>query len=116
LLGPECRLTEAQLEQVRQDLYALAQITIEGFRKRQEPKNVAPLAPVSPSARAHFNVSGAISPLLPADRDSLEERSAILEFDAGLDRDQAGKEALLEWAGRKSTQVTIKRRPRNKNC
>jgi hypothetical protein len=31
LLGPDCALTEAQFEQLRQDLYALAELAVESF-------------------------------------------------------------------------------------
>lgn len=111
LLGPDCSLTEAQLEQLRQDLYALAQITIEGFRKRPESNDdETSAAPGSASRRAPLTVPSAMSLLPPGDRASIEERSAILEFEAGLDRDRAEKEAVLEWAGRKSRQVTSTRR------
>jgi hypothetical protein len=107
LLGLDCNLTDAQLDRLRHDLYALAQIMIEGLRNRQECSNMAPSAVVLPSIWAHSNVPTS-TPLTPEDRDSLEERSAILEFEAGLDREQAEKETLLEWAGRKSRRVTTK--------
>lgn len=114
-LGPDCNLTEAQLERLRQELYALAQITIQGFRKGQKLTDVSlAAAHDSPSQRAPVDVLSAISFLPPGDRDSVEERSAILEFEAGLDRERAEKEAVLEWAGRKSRKVTSTRRHRHK--
>ena len=110
LLGPDCRLTEEQLELLRGDLYSLAQIAIEGFRKRQESNDVTPRTHGSSSQRTPLSTPSAISLLPRGDRDSVEERSAILEFEAGLDRDRAEKQAVLEWAGRKSRQVTNTRR------
>jgi hypothetical protein len=107
LLGLQSSLTQAQLEQLRQDLYTLAQITIEGFRKREERTDIAPGAIGLPSIRAPFNIR-TLTHLTAEDHDSLEERSAILEFEAGFDREPAEKEALLEWAGRKSRRVTSK--------
>jgi hypothetical protein len=108
LLGPDCTLTEARLDEVRQDLYTLAQISVEGFCKRRDPKDVTPAAHGSASQGAPLNVPTATSLLPNEDRHAVEERSAILEFEAGLSRQEAEREALLEWAGQHST----KRRPR----
>ena len=108
LLGPDCSLNEAQLENLKQELYSLAQITIVGFRRRQPSTKIGPAANDSPSPARHFNLPSATGILPPNDRDALEERAAIQEFEADFDRDQAEKQALLEWAGGNSTQLTNK--------
>jgi len=38
-----------------------------------------------------------------AEREAVVERAAILELEAGLSRDLAERNALLEWAGRRKT-------------
>jgi hypothetical protein len=79
LLGPDCKLTEAQLEQRRQDLYALAEVALESFSLRKRD-----LANGPPRAKVR---------VFPIQQYETDERAAILEFEAGMDRSKAEDKA-----------------------
>lgn len=81
LLGPDYRLTEAQLEQLRQDLYALAEVAVESVPRYQ----------AAPATKAERR-AGAAS--LDEGYEAAE-RAAILEFDAGLCRSEAEDKVKL---------------------
>jgi hypothetical protein len=102
LIGPDRNLSDAQLEQLRQDLYALANAALESFRHREKRHNKYPVGQ-NPPPLQKATVSETISLLPVAERNLLEERAAILEFEAGLNRQDAERQALLEWAGRSSS-------------
>jgi hypothetical protein len=79
LLGPNCELTDSQIDQIRQELYALAHIALDAFRDCNQP------AQDDKSPLPHVSVK---------DREESEERAAIFEFDAGLQRETAERKAL----------------------
>ena len=81
-LGPAAAgLTDAQLEELRDQLYDLAQVTVASYASGPgvPPKRLAP----------HFG---------EADYFDVEERAAIMEFDGRLSRDQAERLALRQRA------------------
>jgi hypothetical protein len=89
LLGPDCALTEAQLEQLRQDLHALAEVAVESLSRDQlqrATKTHHQLEPTRGTTAAALNGKGAAS--LDAGYEAAE-RVAILEFDAGMCRSDA---------------------------
>ena len=78
LLGPDCELADSQIEQLRQELYALAHIALDAHRESTRPAN-------EDTPLAH----------LPREnREEAEERAAIFEFDAGLQRGAAERKAI----------------------
>lgn len=77
LLGPEhAALSNEQLEQLRTEMYAFANVTLEVFDAARRNRRFA------------FEL------LPPSERDAAEERAAIIEFDGGADRDRAERAAL----------------------
>ena len=73
LLGPDCRLSDAQIERLRDQIRVMAEITM----------NVM----MVPAATTPFCESVRLLP----DADDAVERAAILEFDAGMSRGRAEK-------------------------
>lgn len=103
LLGTDCNLTDAQLEQLRQALYAWSEVAIGALCAQKGCSNNlgAPIA----------------SPMLSAipndERPSIEERAAILEFEAGLKRPEADRQAFGEWVeSKKSSALAPKSHPK----
>lgn len=90
LLGTDCKLTDAELEQLRQELYALSDVAIEAFcaQKRASSGN----GPMSQ------NVSGCLSVIPTPEREAVEERAAILEYEGKLKKPEAERQAFGEWA------------------
>lgn len=85
------RGSDAELELARDQLYALADVAIRAFLDRpQSRERCIPDRPFSEALR-----------LLPSEHaDDATERAAIIEFDAGRNRDEAERQALLAVIGR----------------
>jgi len=98
LLGTDCNLTDSELEQLRRELYALSDVALEAFSAQQRAGTQAVSSP--------SNGDSCITAIPEAERGDLIERAAILEFDAGLSRPEAERQAFGEWAQ--------KRQPPNK--
>ena len=98
LLGPSCQLSDAQVEKLKTDLYQFAEVALEGWRqgKKLEPKHALTSLTRLFSNRTHATIAH----FPEEDRCQIEERAGILEFDAGLFRIDAERQALLEWTGR----------------
>lgn len=118
LIGPNGDLSDATLKQLRDDLYVLANAALESFRHRERGEQRTTV-PTQPSSLAASPFPMVISLVPDADRHPLEERAAIFEFEAGQNRHDADREALLEWSGRsapgKDCQLpeTLKKNPNN---
>jgi hypothetical protein len=98
-LGSSNALTDQQVETLRQDLYALAEVALEDFRhpeKRPSTGRTPLEKPRSPDP--HQLLEETLAQVSTSERHELEERAAILEFDAGLERREANRKALLEWS------------------
>jgi len=102
-----CDKSEADLELLRDQLYAVARVAVEAYT-RQRRGNGAQKAPDAcqrtfdgtarvqePSKPAGFHDALAMVP--EEDRYDVEERGAIMEFDGGLDRDAADRAAFSEY-------------------
>jgi hypothetical protein len=113
LIGPDTNVCDAQLEQLRKDLYSLANAALESFRHREKPHNKYP-AGQNPPPLHKATAPESISLLPVAERYLLEERAAILEFEAGLNRQDAERQALLEWARPSSSGRQVQQRKRSK--
>ena len=77
LLGADCTLTDAQIERLRDQIRVVAEVTM----------NVM----MTPNATTPFHE--AIHQL--PDRDEVEERAAIMEFEGGMIRNRAEKTAVM---------------------
>jgi hypothetical protein len=81
LLGSSCDLSDVQIEQLRSGMYAIAESVVDAFARDY----------------AGDRAQTALAKVPCSDRDSVEERAAILEFDAKLPRDTATRLALVTY-------------------
>jgi hypothetical protein len=95
LLGTDCKLTDSQVEQLRQEIYALSDVVIESFCAQK-------VYGAGSSAESQ-NVSGCLSGIPHPEREVVEERAAILEFEGCLKKSEAERQAFGEWAQSKTT-------------
>ena len=80
--------SDAELESVRDQMYALADVVVRAFLERRQQH--VPDGAFSAALR-----------LLPSgDADDATERAAIVEFEGGRNRDEAERQALLAVVGR----------------
>jgi len=92
LLGPGCQLSDVEVEQLRDELVGLARVIV---------------GTLSPSGHRYGDVGpgnqdGLILDVAHwpvEDRESLEERAAILEFDGGASRKSAERTAFALYRG-----------------
>jgi hypothetical protein len=106
LLGPDCVLSEAKLERLREDLYALAGVALENLSchkallvtgTRNEPNQLLGASAAEPPPRT-------ISASLDEEYEP-GERAAILEFDAGMCRAEAEDKADLRSTNHLSNSI-----------
>jgi hypothetical protein len=111
LLGNDSTLSNEALELLRDQLYALADIATTEFievRRKSRFENPGECRPNQPAiAAASVKVEEArefeefVSPFPVDEREELEERAAVLEFDAGMARYQAERVVMIEhWRNR----------------
>lgn len=106
LLGTDCNLTDAQLEQLRQELYALSEVAIGAFCvQRPGPKS---------NGSKPQSVSPMLSQVPENERAQVEERAAILEYEAGLKKAEAERQAFGEWVQSKKPAGRPRKGRRNK--
>lgn len=102
-LGTDCNLTDAQLEQLRQELYAWAEVAIGAFCAQR------------PGPKSNGSKAESVSPMLsviPSDeRTQVEERAAILEFEAGRTKPEAERQAFGEWVQAKKSSSSPRKTP-----
>jgi hypothetical protein len=79
-------------------MYALANIIIDQFGDANASKRVT--FPTKPEADAKAYKSS-LSWLPSEDREVFEERAAIIEFEGGLDREEAERKAILNLVRRR---------------
>lgn len=84
LLGADCKLTDAALEQLRQELYALSDVAVEAFCATRKADSCPPR-------------ESCLDAIPDPERKTAEERAAILEYEAGLKRPEAERQAFGEW-------------------
>lgn len=89
LLGTDCKLTDSQLEQLRQEIYALSDVVLESF--------CAQKLPGAGRTGKSQNISGCLNGIPHPEREAVEERAAILEFERGLKKSEADRQAFGEW-------------------
>lgn len=97
ILGADERLSDQEVEHVRGQLYAFAEVAVSVAVTGDRPA-VETLDSRWTAAQAH---------LTEDERAEVEERAAILEVDAGWDRDVAEREAISQY-------VVNRKRPRKR--
>lgn len=88
LLGADCTLTDSQLEQLRRELYTLSEVAVGAFCAQNKP-----------TSQEHSTANGGncLSAIPDTEREAVAERAAILEFEAGLGRPEAERQAFGQW-------------------
>ena len=90
ILGRDCELDDVELTKLRDQLYGLADVLIDQVRIQSriyvndKPEIVEPDA-----------YQSALRLLPESERDDVEERAAIIEFEGGTNRDEAERQAIL---------------------
>lgn len=105
LLGTDCKLTDSQIEQLRQEIYAFSDVAVEAFCAQRRANTANGSKP---------NDAGSCLAAIPQEeRQAVEERAAILEFEGHLKKPEAERQAFGEWAqSKKPLEET--RKPRGK--
>jgi hypothetical protein len=94
ILGRDCALDDEQVKRLRDQLYGLADIVIDELR--DQPK-------IKRNDGQERGVYKAALGLLPeSEREDVEERAAIIEFEGGVARGEAEQKAILEVVRRRS--------------
>ena len=92
LLGPDCELDEDEIAQLRDQLYGLAGIITDEILSHQ--LNVA--SRIKKNLQSNLQgFQAALTLLTDEEKEDVEERAAIIEFEAGADRDEAERKAIL---------------------
>lgn len=94
ILGSDCPLSDDQIELLRDQLVALADVALD--TKLQDLRNGATSV-----------LDMAVSVVPEEQRREIGERASIMEFDGGLPRDQAERAALRIWARMQSDSGRI---------
>jgi hypothetical protein len=103
LLGADCKLTDVELEQLQRELYAVAELSIGALRAQKGSGSD------SGDGSKSQNVSSCLNGIPEPEREAAEERAAILEYEGGLKKPEAERQAFGEWV---RAQKGLERRPR----
>lgn len=111
ILGDDCPHSDAEMEMLRNQLYAVAGAVVEACSDKRHKKKSQDMhaaagetmktvgAGPEPPKQTAFADTLALLP--EADRYEIEERAGIIESDSGLDREAAERAALsLYWRAR----------------
>lgn len=89
ILGPNCSLTDCQLDQLRDQLYALADIVVDAFCDQRTD-----ISGHDQPSSVNVGFADALRLLPVAERETLQERAAIMEFDGELQHSEAERAAF----------------------
>lgn len=98
VLGSGCALSDAELERLRDQLYAVADAATTAFMENRHMADTQPphaeraRAPDGSQPVAGFDTALTLVP--EEGRDAMEERAAIMEYDGELDRETAELESF----------------------
>lgn len=106
LLGADCKLTDAELEQLRHELYVVAEVAIADFCVTRKAG--------SSNGLKSQNVPNCLVEIPEAEREAVEERAAILEFEGLLKKPEAERQAFGEWTQSKKPSGDQRKRGRRK--
>lgn len=110
VLGDHLTISDAEVLRLRDELYLLAEVTLEGLRGREQRQRSGRPSFVIQNLSATQTPSSPLSVVPAKERESFAERAAILEFETGLSREDAERRALLEWAGHRNDRSSSKKR------
>ena len=82
-LGDGAPSADEEVERIRRDLYALARVAVSAFGGHRADRDE--------------RVEAALRLVPPHDREGLEERAAVREYDGGLDLDAAERVVLMDY-------------------
>lgn len=99
-LGGRQDLTDNEIRRLRDQLYAIAEVAVDNFKTQQDRQR--DVADHAGSGRDEVSRERALKLIHGDDRQTFEERAAILEYDGGLDRDVAERRAALHIVSRDS--------------
>ncbi len=103
LIRQECRLSDSEIELLREQLYALAHIVIDVFAEKQlnghQNLMQGPASAGTPT-KENFRAAQALVP--QDDHHRLEERAAIMEYEGDLTRDEAERHAFSSYLAGKA--------------
>ena len=114
ILGQSCPLSDSQIDLLRQQCYALADLALEVFSEQYrnrplEDRANTTIHVVRPDTGGNVQIPDGFKKalaLIPRDeRESVEERAAIIEFDGGLERDEAERAAFSNYLQQKTRQT-----------
>lgn len=92
ILGPKCGLDDQQIEKLRAQIYGIANVITDQMGKSK------PRRPDTHQEIQEIDADGfqaALKLLTDEDREEIEERAAIIEFEAGTDTDEAERKAIV---------------------
>jgi hypothetical protein len=95
ILGSSCTLSDSALEQYRDDLYAFADIAYEAIINNTQPsQSILPPQNQTVSSEEMFKL------VTKDQQEDVIERSAIMEYDSGLQREDAERNVLSKHYGK----------------
>jgi hypothetical protein len=92
ILGPSCSLSDSELEQYRDCLYALADIASKTY-----PKSRSTRATALPSPPKVVTFETMLNLLSEAEREEAKERVSIMEVEGEISREEAEKMILSKY-------------------
>jgi hypothetical protein len=101
VLGDDAPQSDAELELLRDQLYGLADVLIDGFVEQRQRRKGAPQNTPEGVCSPVESLSDALHLVPTDDQGDVEERAAIMESDGGLDRDAAERAAFADYWRRK---------------
>src|SRR5262245_1757272 len=90
IVGYNCGLDDEKLIKLRDQLYGLADVLTDQLRIQRQINNLRDLQTSETNA-----YESALRLLPESEREDVEERAAILEFDGGINREGAERKAIL---------------------
>ena len=93
LLGRDSARSDAEMERLRDDLYLLANVAIGLYCEER-------------TSAARPSMQEASVYLTQGEQEAAEERAAIMEFEGGVERDEAERRALVGTIGRSSKDAS----------
>ena len=87
ILGPDCDISQPDLERLREQMCDLATVVIEGFEEQSQ------------ASRVLTGNEEQLEMIPEEDRHEVEERAAIIEFLGGKSRSEAEQLALKQYFG-----------------
>ena len=85
-------IDDAQLERLRDQLYTLAQVIVDDYAQRPRRGN-------GDRHISHQGIAQALASLPVGEREQIDERAAIIEYDGRVERDLAERSSLTNWLG-----------------